>query len=94
MRRFIAGAVCGECRAVDRTVVEVVAGVRHRRCVSCGYFEQESESSLPEPPSRFTRVAGSVSASDAVRWAVSPVSIGSSADPHPQDGKDVSRKDG
>ncbi len=95
MRRFIAGAVCGECRALDRTVVEVVAGVRYRRCVSCGCSEQESEPTLPEPPNRFTRAAAvSVTASEAVRWAASPVSIRSSADPHTQDSKGVSRKDG
>ena len=43
MKRFIAGAVCPECRAVDRLVLEVRAGAdgvadeEWQRCVACGY---------------------------------------------------------
>lgn len=42
-RRFIAGAVCPQCRALDRLVVEVVrekdevTGTQQQRCVECGY---------------------------------------------------------
>jgi len=61
MRRFIAGAVCPECRAIDRTVVEVIDGVRQRRCVACGHTEeQQAESLTPEPATRFmTRASDS-----------------------------------
>ena len=41
MKRFIAGAVCPECRALDRIVLEVrVSGQgdqEWQRCVACGY---------------------------------------------------------
>ncbi len=52
--RFIAGAVCPECRAVDRIVVEGSGEARQRRCVSCGY----TDSALPgaaAPATRFSR---------------------------------------
>ena len=42
-RRFIAGAVCPECGAMDRIVVE--ADGDQRLCVSCGFTEAR-----PEPP--------------------------------------------
>ena len=51
-KRFISGAVCPSCQAVDRTVIEAVAEVAEseglnemtsemirRRCVSCGFTE-------------------------------------------------------
>jgi len=94
MQRFIAGAVCGECRAVDRTVVEVLAGNRYRRCVSCGFSEQEAQSTLPEPPNRFTRTAASSApAPQAVRWTAAPVSIRSSPHTDTRNSECVSRKD-
>ena len=42
MKRFIAGAVCPECRALDRLVLETRAGANGdeeewQRCVACGY---------------------------------------------------------
>ncbi len=40
-RRFIAGAVCPECRAVDRLVVrQLEGGTQERTCVSCGFTDQ------------------------------------------------------
>ncbi|MEM9621570.1 MAG: YheV family putative metal-binding protein [Pseudomonadota bacterium] len=47
MRRFIAGAVCPNCRALDRLVVEVdESGERlpQRVCVACGFTEELSVS--------------------------------------------------
>lgn len=35
--RFIAGAVCPQCAAVDRTVLVVSDVERTRRCIACGY---------------------------------------------------------
>ena len=47
-RRFIAGAVCPECRALDRLVVEDRDGQRLQRCVECGFERLEQPgSSLP-----------------------------------------------
>lgn len=55
MRRFIAGAVCPECRAVDRIVVEQRGDGRERRCVSCGYVDTLAPGGPAVPPTRFSR---------------------------------------
>ncbi len=44
-RRFVAGAKCPQCQAMDKVVIYRQDGVQHRECVSCGYrdnmaFEQ------------------------------------------------------
>ncbi len=40
-RRFIAGAVCPGCQALDRLVVQTAEdGLRTRNCVACGYEDQ------------------------------------------------------
>lgn len=40
-RRFIAGAVCPGCQALDRLVVQTAEdGLRIRSCVTCGYEDQ------------------------------------------------------
>ncbi len=53
-KRFIAGAVCPQCQALDRLVLEEDAQVEppllKRRCVSCGFVEvldQAPSYSLP-----------------------------------------------
>jgi len=38
-RRFIAGAVCPRCNALDRIVVFEVDGRTHRECVRCGFAD-------------------------------------------------------
>lgn len=53
--RFIAGAVCPACRAVDRLVVETVDGQARRRCVSCGYADRQDAASGAEPATRLSR---------------------------------------
>jgi uncharacterized metal-binding protein (TIGR02443 family) len=67
MRRFIAGAVCPECRAIDRTVVEVAEGRRQRRCVACGHCEQQIDASPPEPATRFVTRANASTPAQPVR---------------------------
>ncbi|HEX7034696.1 MAG TPA: YheV family putative metal-binding protein [Pseudomonadales bacterium] len=57
LRRFIAGAVCPECRALDRIVVEEQDGERRRRCVSCGFTDTITSAAAAAPPTRFTRRA-------------------------------------
>ncbi|HAL42243.1 MAG TPA: hypothetical protein DCP57_07340 [Gammaproteobacteria bacterium] len=69
-RRFIAGAVCPSCRALDRMVVEtsptgpgsedeVDAETVIRRCVACGYEEalatEPGSSSVGLPRARFEK---------------------------------------
>ena len=45
-RRFVAGAKCPQCQALDKVVMLREAGIQYRECVSCGYrdemrFEQQ-----------------------------------------------------
>lgn len=58
MRRFIAGAVCPECRAVDRIVLEQEGALQRRRCVSCGYTDTLVGRTPAEPPTRLSRHRG------------------------------------
>jgi uncharacterized metal-binding protein (TIGR02443 family) len=50
-KRFIAGAICPDCRVVDRIVVETAAAtpllpeLSRRRCVSCEFCDEFSETS-------------------------------------------------
>lgn len=69
MKRFIAGAVCPECRAMDRIVVEEHDGERRRRCVSCGYADTIGAASGATPATRFSRRSG------APQTPASPVRI-------------------
>lgn len=66
MRRFIAGAVCPRCRAVDRIVIEATDAApdeRRRRCVACDYSDTLVEARVPAPATRLaTRPAGAVTA--------------------------------
>ncbi|GHC21130.1 hypothetical protein GCM10010082_10940 [Kushneria pakistanensis] len=39
-KRFIAGAVCPRCSAMDRIRSWESNGTRYRECVSCDFFEQ------------------------------------------------------
>lgn len=48
-KRFIAGAVCPECRALDRIVIEVKVELTVQRCVECG-FEAEHQDSVAGVP--------------------------------------------
>lgn len=58
-RRFIAGAVCPRCAAMDKLVVDLETD--HRECVACGFSEerpQDAKSTLPtEPATRVSRAA-------------------------------------
>lgn len=58
LRRFIAGAVCPECRAMDRLVIEREGGVQRRRCVACGYVDELPSGVPMEPSTRLTRRPG------------------------------------
>ena len=52
-KRFIAGAVCPSCGAMDTVRTFTHSGKEHRECVECGYsdvmnFEPTLEGALPE----------------------------------------------
>lgn len=69
-RRFIAGAVCPACGAMDRIVL--VGDGRERHCVDCGHVD-----GLPVAASREvrTRVSGGSRKADAQRESPRPVRI-------------------
>ena len=54
-KRFIAGAVCPRCAAMDKLRTWEQNGIRYRDCVACDFFEQLpiEEQAAPE---LFTRV--------------------------------------
>jgi hypothetical protein len=54
IRRFIAGAVCPSCGALDKLVLFVGSSEQRRECVSCGY--SDSLADAPAPPEPATRV--------------------------------------
>lgn len=41
-RRFIAGAVCPRCSAMDTIMVHRYEGFDHRECVDCGFSDRAS----------------------------------------------------
>ncbi|MCE3028396.1 YheV family putative zinc ribbon protein [Salinicola sp. DM10] len=53
-KRFIAGAICPRCAAMDRIRSWEQNGIRYRDCVSCDFFEQlpVEESAQDELPTR------------------------------------------
>lgn len=67
MKRFIAGAVCPNCRATDRIVVEDVDGGRRRRCVGCGHTDTLLHDAPAEPATRLNRRTGGPAAATPVR---------------------------
>lgn len=55
-RRFIAGAVCPRCAAMDRLVVDL--DTDRRECVACGFSEARPEPpAASEVPTRVTRAS-------------------------------------
>ena len=39
-RRFVAGAKCPQCQALDKVVMFRKDGVQYQACVSCGYEDE------------------------------------------------------
>lgn len=54
-RRFIAGAVCPRCGALDRLLMDMDGAQRMRECVACGYRD-ELDPAVPSPDEPSTRV--------------------------------------
>ncbi|WP_110670648.1 YheV family putative zinc ribbon protein [Salinicola halophilus] len=79
-KRFIAGAICPRCAAMDRVRSWEQNGIRYRDCVSCDFFEQlpvdeETGQELP------TRVNREREANRPASEEISPVRI---LDPKPK----------
>ena len=53
--RFVAGAVCPSCGALDRMVID--AHTDHRRCVACDFIEARPEAPEALPATRVTRAS-------------------------------------
>ncbi|GED23739.1 YheV family putative zinc ribbon protein [Halomonas halmophila] len=73
-KRFIAGAVCPRCAAMDRVRTWEQNGMRYRDCVSCDFFEQlpiEDET----PPELDTRISQSQTAPASPQDDLQPVRI-------------------
>lgn len=39
-RRFVAGAVCPRCKAMDRIVIYRIDDIDYRECVECGFKDE------------------------------------------------------
>jgi uncharacterized metal-binding protein (TIGR02443 family) len=39
-KRFVAGAKCPQCQAMDKVMMFRKAGIQYQVCVSCGYQEE------------------------------------------------------
>lgn len=46
-RRFIAGAVCSQCKKIDTTVMFNHDGVPHIECVHCGFTQSQHDLAKP-----------------------------------------------
>ena len=42
-RRFIAGAVCPKCKAMDRIVLIITGEIKIQECVNCGFKQSQNE---------------------------------------------------
>lgn len=62
-RRFIAGAICPQCKEVDKIVIYQEKGVDVRECVRCDYKDIQTFASSPNEPA--TRVNKSRSEREA-----------------------------
>ncbi len=63
-RRFIAGAICPQCKAMDKIVLHRNGG-QQRECVACGFKDDLHD--LGAAPELTTRVTPQGNAADAVQ---------------------------
>lgn len=54
-RRFIAGAVCPRCAAMDKIIVDL--DTDRRECVACGFSEGRPADRVQELPTRVSRAS-------------------------------------
>ena len=71
-KRFIAGAICPRCAAMDKLRTWEANGIRYRNCVACDFFEQLpiEEQDAPELATRVNQARD-----DERRNSVQPVRI-------------------
>ncbi len=70
--RFIAGAICPNCGAMDRLQLLEVDGDKRRRCVACGHEDGLASASSQAPK---TRVSGDSRGSADAATPARPVRI-------------------
>ncbi|PSJ44022.1 DNA-binding protein [Zobellella endophytica] len=47
-KRFIAGAVCPQCQAMDTMMLYLEHGVEKVECVSCGHSQSQTKAEVDE----------------------------------------------
>ena len=82
-RRFIAGAVCPRCSAMDRIVVS--GDGESRSCVACGYEDQRPGNEPEALPTRVSRAAA--------RRVETPSDVVKLVEMHPNGGEDKPTQD-
>lgn len=55
IKRFIAGAICPKCGAMDRLKAWQEARLQHRECVECGFTDAMSLDMPEELPTRVNK---------------------------------------
>ena len=75
-KRFIAGAVCPKCSAMDRLVMFEQDGTTVRECVECGFTDSQKELESPtELETRVNQIDEPVDATQTQDSDISPVRI-------------------
>lgn len=72
--KFIAGAVCPSCQAMDRIMVTGSGDDEQRHCVACGYKDGKAPAGGTLPGTRFSKPVGA-SGGGGDADSVTPVKI-------------------
>ncbi|XOZ32665.1 YheV family putative zinc ribbon protein [Halomonadaceae bacterium KBTZ08] len=85
-KRFIAGAVCPRCSAMDRIVMFTTDEGTFRECVDCGFEDRQPEAADMTPASEALKTRVEPSESDPPRKDDTPQPVrilpSGSGDPH------------
>lgn len=57
-KRFIAGAVCPECQAMDTLMLFVRDNVEHVECVDCGFSKSQADDDVSQATRKDENVIG------------------------------------
>lgn len=57
-RRFIAGATCPKCKAIDTIMIFFENNVEKLECVQCGYEESQTDTKVAEATRQKENVIG------------------------------------
>lgn len=57
-KRFVAGATCPECKALDTIMLYFENNVEKLECVSCGYHEAQTDKKVTEQQRQNESVIG------------------------------------